>query len=64
LNTKENVINLYRMQKESSEIHNRVSVEMLLKKNGHLVLVYTPGVTYIAAEISNNKELVYDYTSK
>jgi malic enzyme len=65
LNTKENVINLHRMQKESSEIHNRVSVEMLLKKkNGHLVLVYTPGVTYIAAEISNNKELVYDYTSK
>lgn len=29
-----------------------------------LGLVYTPGVAYVAAEISNNKELVYDYTSK
>jgi malic enzyme len=36
---------------------------MLLMKRT-LGLVYTPGVAYVAAEISNNKELVYDYTSK
>ena len=65
MNTKENVINLHRMQKESSEIHNRVSVENAFdEEKGTLGLVYTPGVAYVAAEISNNKELVYDYTSK
>ena len=53
------------MQKESSEIHNRVSVENAFdEEKWTLGLVYTPGVAYVAAEISNNKELVYDYTSK
>jgi malate dehydrogenase (oxaloacetate-decarboxylating) len=65
LNTKENVINLHRIQKESSEIHNGVSVENAFdEEKWTLGLVYTPGVAYVAAEISNNKELVYDYTSK
>ena len=35
-----------------------------LKKEGTLGLIYTPGVAYIANEISKNKELVYEYTSK
>lgn len=53
------------MQKESSEIHNGISVENAFdEEKGTLGLVYTPGVAYVAAEISNNKELVYDYTSK
>jgi malate dehydrogenase (oxaloacetate-decarboxylating) len=53
------------MQKESSEIHNRVSVENAFdEEKWTLGLGYTPGVAYVAAEISNNKELVYDYTSK
>ena len=53
------------MQKESSEIHNRVSVENAFdEEKWTLDLVYTSGVAHVAAEISNNKELVYDYTSK
>ncbi|MGB8134467.1 MAG: NAD-dependent malic enzyme, partial [Nitrososphaeraceae archaeon] len=56
---------LHRMQKESSEIHNRVSEENAFdEEKWTLGLVYTPGVGCVAAEISNNKELVYDYTSK
>jgi malic enzyme len=37
---------------------------LLMKKKGLFGLIYTPGVAYVATEISNNKELVYDYTSK
>jgi malate dehydrogenase (oxaloacetate-decarboxylating) len=29
---------------------------------GTLGLNYTPGVAYVATEIANNKNLVYDYT--
>lgn len=53
------------MQKESSEIHDRISVENAFdEEKWTLDLVYMSGVAYVAAEISNNKELVYDYTSK
>lgn len=53
------------MLKGKIEIHNKVSVENLFdEENGTLGLIYTPGVAYVAAEIGNNKELVYDYTSK
>jgi malate dehydrogenase (oxaloacetate-decarboxylating) len=34
------------------------------EKNGTLELIYTPGVASVAKEISLNKELTYDYTSK
>jgi malate dehydrogenase (oxaloacetate-decarboxylating) len=65
LNTKEDAINLHRMLKGKIEIHNRVSVENAFdEEKGTLGLIYTPGVAYVATEISNNKELVYDYTSK
>ena len=38
------------MQKESSEIHNRVSVENAFdEEKWTLGLVYTPGVAYVAA---------------
>jgi malate dehydrogenase (oxaloacetate-decarboxylating) len=37
---------------------------LLMKKKGLFGLIYTPGMAYVATEISNNKELVYDYTSK
>jgi malate dehydrogenase (oxaloacetate-decarboxylating) len=47
------------------EIQNRISVENAFDENkGTLGLIYTPGVAYVAAEISNNKELSYDFTSK
>jgi malate dehydrogenase (oxaloacetate-decarboxylating) len=53
------------MLKGKIEIHNRVSVESAFdEEKGTLGLIYTPGVAYVATEISNNKELVYDYTSK
>jgi malate dehydrogenase (oxaloacetate-decarboxylating) len=53
------------MLKGKIEIHNRVSVENAFdEEKGTLGLIYTPGVAYVATEISNNKELVYDYISK
>jgi malate dehydrogenase (oxaloacetate-decarboxylating) len=65
LNTKEDAINLHRMLKGKIEIHNKVSVENAFdEEKGTLGLIYTPGVAYVSTEISNNKELVYEYTSK
>ena len=47
------------------EIHNRVSIESSDQgKNDTLNLIYTPGVAYVAKEISLDKKLAYDYTSK
>ena len=59
-------INLHRMLKGKIEIHNRVSLdsEASRDKNHTLELIYTPGVAYVAKEVSTNKELTYDYTSK
>ena len=67
-------INLHRILKGKIEIHNRVSIdsgsssdhESNKDKNGTttLDLIYTPGVAYVAKEISINKELAYTYTSK
>ena len=65
LSLEEDAINLHRMLKGKIEIHNRVSVDSLSKDKNHtLELIYTPGVAYVAKEISKNKELTYDYTSK
>ena len=65
MNTKEDAISLHKMLKGKIEIHNKVTVENVFdEENGTLGLIYTPGVAYVATEISNNKELVYDYTSK
>ena len=65
MNTKEDAINLHRMLKGKIEIHNKVSVENAFdEEKGTLGLIYTPGVAYVSTEISNNKELAYDYTSK
>jgi len=54
------------MLKGKIEIHNRVSLdsEVSKDKNDTLELIYTPGVAYVAKEVSTNKELTYDYTSK
>jgi malate dehydrogenase (oxaloacetate-decarboxylating) len=65
LNTKKDAISLHKMLKGKIEINNKVSVENIFdEENGTLGLIYTPGVAYVAAEISNNKKLIYDYTSK
>jgi malate dehydrogenase (oxaloacetate-decarboxylating) len=59
-------IDLHRILKGKIEIHNRVSVDSGESKDKHgvLELIYTPGVAYAAKEVSINKELTYDYTSK
>ena len=65
LNIKEDAINLHRMLKGKIEIHNKISVENAFdEEKGTLGLIYTPGVAYVAKEISQNKELAYEYTSK
>jgi malate dehydrogenase (oxaloacetate-decarboxylating) len=48
------------------EIHNRVSIGSSSKgsENDTLDLIYTPGVAFVAKEVSVNKQLAYDYTSK
>jgi malate dehydrogenase (oxaloacetate-decarboxylating) len=53
------------MLKGKIEIQSRISLENVFEEEkGTLGLIYTPGVAYVSKEISNNKELVYDYTSK
>jgi malate dehydrogenase (oxaloacetate-decarboxylating) len=65
LNKKEDAINLHKTLRGKIEIQNRVSIETTLGEDeGMLHLIYTPGVAYVAKEISKNKELIYDYTSK
>jgi malate dehydrogenase (oxaloacetate-decarboxylating) len=65
LNFKDEALNLHRMLKGKIEIQSRISIENLFEEEkGTLGLIYTPGVAYASKEISKNKELVYDYTSK
>ena len=53
------------MLKGKIEIQSRISLENIFEEEkGTLGLIYTPGVAYVSKEISNNKELTYDYTSK
>jgi malate dehydrogenase (oxaloacetate-decarboxylating) len=53
------------MLKGKIEIHNRISIDESYKgKNNILDLIYTPGVAFVAKEISNDKKLAFDYTSK
>ena len=61
----EDAISLHRALRGKIEIHNRVSIDTgFAEEKGTLGLIYTPGVAYVAQEISKNKELIYDYTSK
>jgi malate dehydrogenase (oxaloacetate-decarboxylating) len=46
------------------EIQSRITLDNTDEEKSNLGLIYTPGVAYIATEISKNKELVYDYTSR
>ena len=67
MNTRnEDAINLHRSLRGKIEIHNRVSIDADSghEEKGTLGLIYTPGVASVAQEISKNKELIYDYTSK
>lgn len=65
--SREDAINLHRTLRGKIEIHNRVSIDTGVGDNeekGTLGLIYTPGVAFVSQEISKNKELIYDYTSK
>lgn len=65
MNLKDQAISLHRTLKGKIEIQSRISVENLFEEEkGTLGLIYTPGAAYVSKEISNNRELVYDYTSK
>ena len=61
---RDDAINLHRMLKGKIEIRSRVSLDNASEEKGTLGLIYTPGVAYVALEISNSKKLAYDYTSK
>ena len=53
------------MLKGKIEIQNRVSIDNIFDdERGTFGLIYTPGVAHVAAEISKNKDLTYDFTSK
>ena len=61
---RDDAINLHRMLKGKIEIRSRVSLDNASDEKGTLGLIYTPGVAYVALEISKSKKLAYDYTSK
>lgn len=61
---RDDAISLHRMLKGKIEIRSRVSLDNTSEEKGTLGLIYTPGVAYVALEISNRKKLAYDYTSK
>lgn len=61
---RDDAISLHRMLKGKIEIRSRVSLDNASEEKGTLGLIYTPGVAYVALEISNSKKLAYDYTSK
>lgn len=52
------------MLKGKIEIRSRVSLDNAAEERGTLGLIYTPGVAYVALEISSHQKLAYDYTSK
>jgi malate dehydrogenase (oxaloacetate-decarboxylating) len=64
LTLRDEAINLHKMLKGKIEIRSRVSLDNVDEERGTLGLIYTPGVAYVALEISSNKKLAYDYTSK
>lgn len=64
---RDDAINLHQMLKGKIEINSKISPESLFgaeEEKGVLGLIYTPNVSYVAKEISKDKELAYDYTSK
>jgi malate dehydrogenase (oxaloacetate-decarboxylating) len=66
LSKKEDAINFHGMLKGKIEIQSRISPERVFEDEiGEVLgLIYTPNVSFVAAEIANNKELAYDCTSK
>ena len=62
---KDDAISLHRILKGKIEIKSKVFTDGVLDgKDDTLSLIYTPGVAYVAQEISEDKSLAYEYTSK
>jgi malate dehydrogenase (oxaloacetate-decarboxylating) len=80
LKLEENAITLHRILKGKIEIQSKITAGLDETFQGNdvnggeeskgdnssrtLELIYTPGVAYVAEKIRDNKQLVYDYTSK
>ena len=66
MSLEQDAISLHRMLRGKIEIHNRVSIGGSSEDNENdtLDLIYTPGVAFVAKQISLDKKLAYDYTSK
>jgi malate dehydrogenase (oxaloacetate-decarboxylating) len=65
MSLEEDAINLHRTLKGKIEIHNTIALNESFKgKNDVLDLIYTPGVAFVARDISKDKKLAFDYTSK
>ncbi len=61
----EDAISFHRTLKGKIEIQSRISPEGLFEEEkGVLGLIHTPNVSFVATEISRNRELAYDYTLK
>ena len=61
---KDDAISLHRILKGKIEIKSKVADTSTDGKNDMLSLIYSPGVAYVAQEISGDKSLAYEYTSK
>ena len=62
---KDDAISLHRILKGKIEIKSKVLTDGVPDgKNDMLSLIYSPGVAYVAQEISGDKSLAYEYTSK
>ncbi len=65
MSLEEDAISLHRVLKGKIEINNRISIDKSYKsKDNVLDLIYTPGVAFVAKEISKDKKLAFSYTSK
>ena len=69
LTLKEDALNLHRILRGKIEISSRISSDNIFDTEGEygkgtLSSIYTPGVAYVSDEISKDKNLAYEYTSK
>lgn len=61
---KDDVLKLHKALRGKIEIVSRISPENIFDEEGLLSMIYTPNVAFVSKEISKNKELSFDYTSK
>ena len=66
---KEDALNLHRILRGKIEISSRISSDNIFETEGEygkgtLSSIYTPGVAFVSEEISKDRNLAYEYTSK